>query len=363
MPHILFILPYPSEGASVRLRVEQYIPFLEDAGMTVTLRPFFDPESFRVMLGGGRRLRKGWYLLAGIRRRFADLRLLEEADLVFVHREAMPVGSPIIERRIARSEIPVVYDFDDAVFLPKEGSLHPWTKRLRNPGKVNEIIALSALTIAGNEFLADFARQHTKNVEILPTPIDTDRFRPPEDNDSEQERPENPIPVIGWIGNPTGVPYLDVLRPVFQRLKEEMAFTVRVIGGRWECPGVRVESKPWSLETEVADSQAIDIGIMPLRDSPWARGKCAFKLIQYMSCGKPVVASPVGMNPKVVKDGVQGYLAATEEEWVEKLGRLVQDPALRREMGKQGRKLVESEYSVRVMAPRFVAALRRALRG
>jgi glycosyltransferase involved in cell wall biosynthesis len=159
------------------------------------------------------------------------------------------------------------------------------------------------------------------------------------------------------------VPYLDILRPVFQRLREEMEFVVRVIGGRWECPGVRVESKPWSLDTEVADSQGIDIGIMPLRDSPWARGKCAFKLIQYMSCGKPVVASPVGMNPKVVREGVEGYLAATEEEWMEKLRTLLRDPSLRWEMGKQGRRLVESEYSVRVMAPLFVAALRRALRG
>jgi glycosyltransferase involved in cell wall biosynthesis len=362
MPHILFILPYPTEGASVRLRVEQYVPYLEEAGMTVTLRPFFDRDAFRVMLGRGRTVRKGWSLLMGTRKRFADLRLLDSADLVFVHREAMPVGSPIIERRIARSGVPLVYDFDDAVFLPKEGSLHPWTKRLRNPGKVSEIINLSSLTIAGNGFLAGFARGHTENVEILPTPIDTDRFRPRTEGTGE-ERHDEGVPVIGWIGNPTGIPYLDMLRPVFQRLAGEVEFVVRVIGGRWECPGVRVESKAWSLRTEVADTQAIDIGIMPLRDTPWARGKCAFKLIQYMSCGKPVVASPVGMNPRVVRDGKQGYLAATEEEWVEKLGRLLRDPQLRETLGGQGRNLVESEYSVRVLAPQFVAALERTLRG
>jgi len=357
MAHILFILPYPTEGASTRLRVEQYLPHLETAGMTASVRPFFDAEGFRIMLGPGRTFRKGWELGIGVRRRFADLRSLRNADLVFVHREALPIGSPIVERRVAGAGVPLVYDFDDAVFLPKEGSPHPWTKRLRNPGKVAEIIGLATLTIAGNGFLAEYARGYTEDIEILPTPIDTERFVLPADP------PANPVPVIGWIGNPTGIPYLDILRPVLRRLAERNEFVVRVIGGEWECPGVRVESKRWRLDTEVADTQEIDIGIMPLRDTPWARGKCAFKLIQYMACGKPVAASPVGMNPKVVREGENGFLAATEDEWVEKLESLLRDPALWSRFGAEGRALVEAEYSVRVLAPRFVAALRRALKG
>jgi len=355
MRHILFVLPYPGEGASTRFRVEQYLGHLTKAGFTYALSPFFDPEGFRTMVSGGGSLRKGLEMWRGLRRRMGDLARVGEADLVFVHREAFPVGPPIFERRFLRKGARLIYDFDDAVYLPKEGSLHPRTDRLRNPGKVAEIMELSQLVIAGNRHLAEYARAHSARVVVIPTPIDTERFGPrPEGQHGEP-------PVIGWIGNPTGIRYLDILRPVLRRLAAKTEFRVRVIGGVWECPGVKVECRAWERSTEVADTQGFDVGVMPLPDTPWARGKCAFKLIQYMSCGVAAVASPVGMNREVVQEGENGFLATTEQEWTEKLEALVRDASLREVLGRRGRELVEEVYSVKVRAPEFIEALRAAL--
>lgn len=356
MPHILFVLPYPGEGASVRFRVEQYLGPLREAGFTYTLSTLVDDADFRTLLSAGRTVRKGLALFRGLRRRLADLERAREADLVFIHREAYPLGPPYFERHFARNGRKVVYDFDDAVYLPKERAYHPWANRLRNPGKVADVCGLSRLVIAGNEVLAEYARARNRRVVVIPTPIDTERFRPADG------RPEHSVPVMGWIGNPTGVPYLDLLRPVLRRLAAEAEFLVRVIGGPWECPGVKVEWRRWQRATEVADTQGFDIGLMPLPDSPWTRGKCSFKLIQYLSCGRPAVASPVGMNREVIREGENGFLASSDAEWHERLAYLLRDAPARERLGSRGREIIEAAYSVKALAPRLIEALRSAVR-
>jgi glycosyltransferase involved in cell wall biosynthesis len=191
---------------------------------------------------------------------------------------------------------------------------------------------------------------------VLPTPIDTERFVPQEPRLSQSART-----IIGWIGNPTGVPYLDELANSLRGLAKVHDFEVHVVGGTWECDGVKVVCRDWSRDTEVQDTQSFDIGVMPLPDSEWTRGKCSFKLIQYMSCGIPAVASPVGMNREVIREGVNGFVAGSEDEWVEKLGKLLENEGLRRRMGEAGRSLVVQEYSVKALGPRFVEVLRNLL--
>jgi glycosyltransferase involved in cell wall biosynthesis len=318
-------------------------------------------------------------------RRFSDLSKISRADIVFVHREAFPVGPPWFERRVFRSGRKLVYDFDDAVHIVKPDATYPGLNWLRNPEKVGRIIRWSSLTIAGNETLAEYARAQGKKVKgglenpyiregghscpprpgglenppskvlVLPTPVDTEMFKPPESRAGIDRT------VIGWIGGPKGVPSLDFLRPVFRDLSKKHSFRVHVVGDRWECPGVEVRSEKWEQGRDVADLQGFDIGLMPLTDTPWNRGKCSYKLLQYMSSGKAVVASPVGMNREVVRDGVNGFLADGPEEWREKLDRLLSERNLRDQMGLEGRRLAEDEYSLKALGPKFVEALKEVL--
>ena len=193
-----------------------------------------------------------------------------------------------------------------------------------------------------------------RRVELIPTVVDTHRYRP------RQARP-NETPVIGWIGTPNTSRYLQPLLPVFKALQARMRVRVVAVGARSEdFAGTPVETLPWSEETEVESIQQFDIGIMPLPDSPWERGKCGYKLIQCMACGVPVVASPVGVNTVIVNPGKNGLLAR-DDEWEEHLTTLLQDPELRRSFGAQGRKDVENWYSLEVQAPRLLNTIREAV--
>lgn len=352
MPHILFILPYPFLGASARCRVEQYFGLLKDSGFTWKVSTFYTNDEFRAMIERGSTEKRCLAVLRAVMRRLSDLTRLSGTDIVFVHREAFPIGPPIIEEIAAQGRRKLVYDFDDAVYLTKPDAVYPWLNSLRNPGKIGKIIKRSSLTVAGNETLADFARTHCKNVLVLPTPVDTEVFCPKKSPRQDEK------PVIGWIGGPGGIRFLDFLKPVLRELSSKHSFKVHIVGGRWECEGVEVHSEPWMPNRDVLDLQGFDIGLMPLPDTPWNRGKCSYKLLQYMSCAKPGIASPVGMNKQVVKEGRNGFLADTPEEWRGKLDLLLSDRDLRESLGKEGRKLVESEYSVKALGPRLVGALR-----
>jgi len=161
------------------------------------------------------------------------------------------------------------------------------------------------------------------------------------------------VPVIGWSGSYSTVQHLDTLRSGLQRLAREVPFRLRVIGTpKYELDGVDVEALPWRSETEVADLQRMDIGIMPLPDDKWSKGKCGLKALQYMALGIPTICSPVGVNTDIIQDGENGFIAGGEDEWVDKLARLLRSPELRRRLGLAGRSTVEARYSARVQAPR-----------
>lgn len=355
---VLALSPIPEEGAGCRFRVAQYIPYLRDAGFDVTISSFYTPEFFRLVYQRGHHLRKAASFVRLAARRVSELFTVGRYDLVLLYREAIPLGPPLIESLIARRGIPVVYDFDDAIFLPAVSEANKAFGFLKDPGRVASIVRRSAQVIVGNDFLADFARRHNRAVTVIPTAVDTSRFVP--------RAPRSPMAaplVVGWIGSPTTFPYLEGLADTLRRVAAQHQFVLKISGaGRpVDFPGLQVENVPWSLAEEVRLFNTCDIGVYPLTDDDWARGKCGFKAIQCMACGVPVVASAVGVNREIIQDGVNSFLARTPGEWIEKLGRLLSDPDLRARMAVAGRRTIEERYSLHVTAPRLKAVLTAAL--
>lgn len=334
------------------------MPYLREAGFDVTISSFYTPEFFRLVYRPGHYVQKAASFTALAARRVRELFDVAQYDLVWLYREAIPLGPPLLESLIARRGIPIVYDFDDAIFLANVSDANKRFAFLKDPGRVARIIRRSTQVVVGNDFLAAFARQHNPAVTMIPTAVDTDRFVP---------RPASAMspaePIVGWIGSPTTYPYLQSLAGVLREVAARHPFTLKVSGAGQpvEMPGVNVQVVPWSLADEVSLFNRCDVGVYPLTDDDWARGKCGFKAIQCMACGVPVVAAAVGVNREIISDGVNSFLATTREEWVDKLGRLLSDPALRARMAAAGRRTIEERYSLQVTAPRVAAVLGAAL--
>ncbi len=357
---MLALSPIPEEGAGCRFRIAQFIPYLESVGFEVTLQSLFTPEFFRLVYKPGQYLRKAITLGGLSLRRLATLSSASHYDVVFLYREIFPLGPPLVERWLAsRHRPPVVFDFDDAIFLPSVSDANRLIAALKQPGKVSAIIRRSDRVIVGNDYLAAYARRFSDAVTVIPTSVDLSRFVPRPPREAVTTASIEP-PVIGWIGSPTTGTYLKMLRPVFQKLAERHVFVLRISGAAEpvSIPGVRVDNTPWRLDHEVELFNTCDVGVYPLPDDDWSKGKCGFKAIQFMACGVPVIASAVGVNRTIVQDGANGFLASTESEWVDKLSRLLSDAALRLRFAAAGRHTIEEGYSLAVNAPTLAATLR-----
>lgn len=356
---ILALSPVPYEGAGCRFRIAQYLPYLEREGIDVTIAPFYDRAFFAVVYDRGRHARKAWLFLKQAAARVATVARAGRFDAIWIYREALPVGPPMLESLLAALGRPLVFDFDDAVFLANTSDANRFVASLKCPAKTGRIIRRSNEVVAGNEFLAAYARRFNGAVHVIPTAVDTDVFAP-----RPAGAPAGAPPVVGWIGTPTTAPYLAPLRDTLASLAADRPFVFRVSGGGREMtfPGVRLETPAWSLDREVELFSTCDVGVYPLPDDDWARGKCGFKAIQFMACGVPVVASPVGVNREIIEDGVNGFHATTPAEWRDKLARLLDDPALGRRLGEAARRTIQARYSVSVNAPRIAAVMRQAAR-
>ena len=356
---MLALSPVPEAAASARFRLYQYIPLLESVGFRVTASPFCTPELFRILYDGGRYFWKASLFLLQALKRWQLLVQGMDYDLFFVHREILPFGPPVFELALSRIKgKALVYDFDDAIYLPNVSEANRCFSRLKWPQKVPGVIRASNRVVTGNEYLAEYARAYNGAVTVIPTCVDTNKFVP-----RACASPNGEEPVVGWIGSPTTVSYLLTLREALRRLACSRRFTLCVSGTSRavEFPGVKVAHLPWSLEDEVSLFNRCDIGIYPLWDDAWTRGKCGFKAIQFMACGVPVVAAAVGVNREIIQDGVNGFLAATEAEWEEKLGYLLIDPGLRKKLGRAARETILERYSLAVHGPILVDLLRSAV--
>jgi glycosyltransferase involved in cell wall biosynthesis len=357
---VLALSPVPYEGAGCRFRISQYLPYLAAEGIDVTVAPFYDREFFGLVYEPRRHARKAVLFVKQAAARVMAVARAGRFDAIWMYREALPLGPPILEWVLSACRRPLLFDFDDAVYLTNTSEANRYLAALKFPQKTDWIIARADQVTAGNEYLAAHARTLNRFVQVIPTAVDTDVFAPRTDRPAE-----GAPPVLGWIGTPTTVPYLRMLADPLQALTRQHPFTLRVSGGSAEFmpADVRVEHLPWSLDREVTLFNTCDIGVYPMPDDEWARGKSGFKAIQFMACAVPVVASPIGINAEIIEHGVNGFLASTPEEWARTLGMLIADSGLRHRIGLAGRRTIEARYSIRVNAPRIAAALRQTIEG
>lgn len=345
---ILFLIPYPlHEAPSQRFRFEQYLQMIEENGFRISVQSFWDTETWSILYKPAHRLRKFAGAVKGVARRVLILFRLKEVDFVFIHRECLPVGPPFIEWAIAKIlKKKIVYDFDDAIWLPNtsdENRIAAWFKW---HSKVSSICKWSYKISCGNSFLARYAGQFNSRVIINPTTIDTLNLHNPSNYDAPEETPQV---VIGWTGTHSTLKYLESLFPVLKKLEDKYGSQVRIliIANKERSTGLKyVDFRPWSKQTEVEDLLTIDIGLMPLSDDIWAKGKCGFKALQYMALEIPALVSPVGVNTEIVDDAVNGFYCSNEAGWFECIERLILDKEFRKELGKAGRKKVIASYSV-----------------
>lgn len=322
---IIFLIQGNNVAAS-RYRVLQYLPFFQAGGIDTEVHEF--PQAMA-----------GWLPLYG---------RLKTAEMIFVQRKRLPRSVLFFLKRHKKK---IIYDFDDAVMFKNSLSRNPYS--LRRTMSFKRMLGYADLVIAGNEFLKEEAQKYHKNVRVLPTPIDTDRYREKDLHGSETVN-------MGWIGDHGSIHYMESYKDVWEAIGRKYGHVVLTIicDTFIETKDISLHRIPWNYDREIDDLISLDIGLMPLFDDLWSRGKCGFKIIQYLGVGVPAVCTPVGINRDVIEDGVNGFWALTKDEWIEKLSILVENASLRARMGTEGRRRIMRHYSVQACAPRLLEWIR-----
>lgn len=349
------LVPYILDSApNQRFRWEQWAPLLKEREVHLEFVPFETPELERA--------RRSKNFLRGaiqVSRRYVNwlpnaIQRASDSDVAVVARNAAISGPPVAEYLIKHLDCPIVYDLDDAIHLGDQNESNPVKKLVRCNWRVGKISSWATAVTPGNEYLADYVGQFNDNVEILPTTISTDEYKPtPVVHDDRK-------PIVGWTGSQSTGKYLRNLLPVLEELQKTHDFEVLVMGADLDLGDVDGTCVPWSANQEVSTIQNMDIGLMPLPDNRWTRGKCALKALQYLAVGSPAVVSDVGMNRRAVPDGECGYVVDTEDEWLDALGTLLEDESLRKKMGRAGRTHLEENFSARAWVPTVESILRDA---
>lgn len=348
MIRVLGLALYGPLAASTRHRLGQYVQGLAAHGINLEIRHLLGDDYLRRRFAG-QSASVSTLLRAGLQR-LADLRQQAKFDLEMLHCELFPLLPGALESALLRP--PYVYDFDDAFYLKYRTGRFAMLRPLLG-SKFDRVMQGAAQITAGSSLLATYASRHNPNTRVLPTVVDTERYRP------RVHHAGGRVFTVGWIGSPSTAGYLSQLIEPLSVLGAESAVRFVVVGGRCPAiPNVEVVELPWSEALEVDQLCGFDVGVMPLPDDEWARGKCAFKLIQYMACGVPVIASPVGANKDVVTEE-SGFLASDASEWVLALRHLRDKPSARRSLGAAGRQQVEERYSLAAALPVLAGVLRQ----
>lgn len=350
---ILALTRYDVKAASTRQRFAQYFPYLLEHGVEVTLAPLL-PDNYLDALNEGRKPPRGVIRKAYLGR-LRTLRAAGAHDLLWVQYELLPYWPGFAEGWAATTPRPIVCDYDDAIFHSYDAHRRPLVRRLLGR-KLEPLLSRAAAAMCGNSYLQAYAQRFCPNSVIVPTVLDTEAYRP-----ASQPRSGEGSPVVGWLGSPTTWVNVEPLLPAILPVLKARGARLRAIGAGPRARGIEgVDAVEWSEASEVPELQAMDIGIMPLIDQPFQRGKCGYKLIQYMACGLPTIGSPVGVNSEIVADGSSGFLAAGPEEWAARLDTLLADPGLRARMGAEGRRIAAERYSLAAQQPRLLSILRAA---
>ena len=350
---ILLLTRYDRAGPSSRYRFYQFLPYLEKEKFDVSVSPLFN-EKYVDNLYSDQRAIKFLNPLGAYLKRISKSLFDHSYDLIWMEKEAFPWIPAFLETALCKKSVPYVIDYDDAIFHRYDKHPNSLVRGILSR-KIKKIMARSTVVVAGNQYIANFAQKAgAPRVEIFPTVVDLSKYKFKENFDPS-------FFTIGWVGSPSTSRHISIAAEALTNFCREKNVEFRAMGALQrdldEIPGKMV---PWNEESEVEELYRFDVGIMPLSDTPWERGKCGFKLIQYMACGLPVVASPVGINKEIVEHGVNGFLASSTEEWVKYLGILKGDPELCRTMGVAGRGIVEGKYSLEMVAPKLVSILKEA---
>ncbi len=331
----------PGRSPSQRFRYEQYLTYLESEGYDFDYSFLISKTDDSFFYKKGHFLKKFFFLCRSILRRYNDLKSIQGYDIVFIQREAFLLGTVYFERKISESGVPIIFDFDDAIWEVNSAGGNKALSFLKNPDKTSRILSLSSVVIAGNEYLAEYALQFNSNVTVIPTTIDTSYHFP---------KVINPKVVIGWTGTFSTFPYLEALIPLLSRIKNkytDVEFKI-IVDFDLEIPELGTRTTIWNKFQEIDQLREISIGIMPLPDNIWTRGKCGFKGLQYMSLSIPTLMSPVGVNTEIIKDSENGFLPESDDQWFNRLSELIESSAMRTKIGKKGYESLVKHYSVQV---------------
>ncbi|MBN1684172.1 MAG: glycosyltransferase family 4 protein [Gammaproteobacteria bacterium] len=350
MPKLLILSKYDTLGASSRLRLYQYIPYLKQNNFQVEVSALLNNKYLEKLYVKNSNLYKT--IIVGYMRRIFKLLSFKSFDAILIEGELFPWLPFWFEKFFLCKNIPYIIDYDDALFHRYDQNRNYFIRKFFGK-KIDYIMRSASLVVVGNEYLKKWAGSAgAKKVELLPTVIDLDRYN---------LKPFVPRKTfsIGWIGTPKTSLYLKLLASVLKKISSIINMQLVVIGDvNFQLEGIKILPIPWKEDKEVnLINNYIDVGIMPLKDTPWEQGKCGYKLIQYMACQKPVIASPIGVNKEIIKHGVNGYLASTEKEWFENIMSLYGNISLRKRIGKLGRLAVEQKYCLQVTAPKFIFLL------
>ena len=352
---ILFLSPYPfGKAASQRLKYEQYFSHFEENGFRLVTSSFIDENFWEIIYKPGFLIRKITGTLRGYVRRFFDLLRIRKYDIVYVHLWVTPLGPPVFEWLVSILAKKIVYDIDDMIYKSKGSAMNNLIHLLKGKGKPIAMMKYADHVITCTPDLNDFARQYCLNCTDISSTLDTERLFP------VNTYSNNKRIVIGWTGTHSTVPYLYLLTRVFQQLAKERTFKLRVIGNfRFEMEGVEYEYFDWNKEDEARQLQGMDIGVYPLPADAWVMGKSGLKALTYMTVGLPVIATNVGTAiNRVITDNENGFLVKTEDEWLEKLKYLIDNPKERERLGKNARQTVLDNFSVEANKPVYLRILK-----
>jgi glycosyltransferase involved in cell wall biosynthesis len=341
---ILFIAQYPENiSPGQRFRFELYKDLLAQNNFRIHSHPFLDEHNFAINYKPGKIFSKIKVVIKGFWKRITLLRQVRKFDYIFIYREAAPVGFPIFEWIYTKwLKKKVIYDFDDAIWMPYEVTESSFfTKFFKNKGKVKKICSWAHIISCGNEYLCNYAKQFNQNVIYNPTCVDTEnRYNLIANHDVQKI-------TIGWTGSFSTLNYFENLSPVLKKLQEKYEFDIKIICNRKPDINLKnVKYIAWTAENELIELATCQIGLMPLTDEEWSKGKCGFKLIQYLALGIPAVSSSVGVNSSIIEDGSNGFLCNSEEEWYYALEKMITDAPLRKKMAIEGRKKIVTHFSL-----------------
>jgi len=351
---IVLFSRYDTLGASSRMRSFQYLPFLKSNGIEVIVLPLFGNDYLNTLYKGKRRPLT--LIIRAYIKRIIDLLKNRKADLIWIEKELLPFLPYWLEKVLLKKKM-YLLDYDDAIFHKYDLHKNSIVRWLFSK-KIDKLMNNSRIVICGNSYLEKRAKfAGAKKVEILPTVINTEKYI----LKNIQETELSVIRIV-WIGSPSTESYLNLLKTPLINLAKIIKFKLIIIGAnKFKLEGIDIEFIEWNESSEVKDISDCHIGIMPLIDSPWEKGKCGYKLIQYMACGLPIVGSNIGVNSEIIDHGKNGYIANNDNEWVEYLLLLIQSKTKRREMGLNGFLKVEKKYCLKVTAPKLIDHLKEAI--